>query len=157
MTKIDTQVIELIGRSRLSSELLRAGLEVAFPARDRGIDLIAYADLSEDVDEFVARPIQMKAASTASFSINAKYERVASLVIAYVWHLEDPNKAVTYALTWKEAFAIATEMNYTISNTYKNKGSYATTAPSAPLCQLLEPFKMTPEKWRAKILEEKGK
>lgn len=125
VTKIDAQIVELLGRNRLSSELLRAGLEVAFPARDRGIDLIAYADLSADVKEFIARPIQMKAASTASFSINTKYERVASLVIAYVWHLEDPSKAVTYALTWKEALAVATEMGYTSSDAYKNDQAYS--------------------------------
>ena len=76
---LDTQVIELLGRNRLVSELLRAGLEVAVPARDRGIDLIAYLDLIDPQDEakdpasagrvqrFAARPIQMKAASQQSF------------------------------------------------------------------------------------------
>ncbi len=44
--KLDTQVIELLGRQRLIAELLRDGLEVALPVRDRGVDLVAYADLS---------------------------------------------------------------------------------------------------------------
>ncbi|MBN1885820.1 MAG: hypothetical protein JW876_09910 [Candidatus Krumholzibacteriota bacterium] len=60
---MDTQVIELLGRNRIIDELLRAGLEVALPERDRGIDPVAYADLESKVDAFVARPIQMKAAS----------------------------------------------------------------------------------------------
>ena len=47
---VDSQVIELLGRNRLVSELLRAGLEVAIPARDRGIDLIAYLDLIDPPD-----------------------------------------------------------------------------------------------------------
>jgi hypothetical protein len=42
---MDTQLTELIGRNWLVNELLRAGLEVATPLRDRGIDLIAYFDL----------------------------------------------------------------------------------------------------------------
>ncbi len=42
---IDPQVVELLGRNKLISDLLRAGLEVALPMRDRGIDLIAYVDL----------------------------------------------------------------------------------------------------------------
>jgi hypothetical protein len=86
---------------------LRDGLDVAVPARDRGIDLIAYFDLSSNVKEFVARPIQMKASSEESFSIDRKYKRVANLIIAYVWHVHDPNATVTYALTYEEALAVA--------------------------------------------------
>lgn len=41
---LDTQQLELIGRSLLVGELLRDGLEVALPERDRGIDLIAYVE-----------------------------------------------------------------------------------------------------------------
>jgi hypothetical protein len=153
VAKIDTQVVELIGRNRLCSELLRAGLEVAVPARDRGVDLIAYADLSSDVKEFVARPIQMKAAAKSSFSINRKYERLASLIIAYVWHLEDHNMAVTYALTWKEALGVATKMGYTLTDSWTKKHSYGTTKPGVELRKLLQPFEMTSGKWRTKVLE----
>jgi hypothetical protein len=61
--ELDSQVIELLGHNRLADELFRSGLEVAHPARDRGVDLIAYVDLETHVQSFVARPIQMKAAS----------------------------------------------------------------------------------------------
>src|SRR5205085_571466 len=61
----DGQIVELRGRNWLVGELLRAGLEVARPERDRGIDLIAYADL-DATGRFVARPIQMKAATGRS-------------------------------------------------------------------------------------------
>src|SRR5437667_4051303 len=64
---MDTQMIEIMGRNRLIDELLRAGLEVALPLRDRGIDLIAYVDLADQVSAFVACPIQMKAASGRFF------------------------------------------------------------------------------------------
>ena len=53
---LDTQVVEVLGRQRLMAELLRDGLEVAVPARDRGVDLIAYVDLSQQVACFTARP-----------------------------------------------------------------------------------------------------
>ena len=55
----DKQIVELLGRNRLVDELLRADLEVAIPARDRGIDLIVYADKGRGVKNFVAKPIQM--------------------------------------------------------------------------------------------------
>ena len=157
MPKIDTQVVELIGRNRLVSELLRAGLEVAIPARDRGIDLIAYADLSMDVKQFVARPIEMKAASHSSFSINRKFKRVADLIIAYVWHLEDPSQAVTYALTWNETIKVARKMGYTRTDSWKKEDSYATNAPGVELRKLLLPYEMTPEKWRIKIVGRRTK
>src|SRR5262245_36602159 len=107
---VDTQVIELLGRNRLVDELLRAGLEVAFPIRDRGIDLIAYTDFGSDLEKYVARPIQMKAASQRNFSIDRKYEKFPDLIIAYVWSLSDPALACTYALSYSEAVSIGEEM-----------------------------------------------
>lgn len=108
---MDTQTIELLGRNRLMTELLHAGLEVAQPARDRGIELIAYVDLESRVNAFVACPIQMKAASTRAFSLNRKYSKISNLILAYVWGLKEPEKAVTYAMTFHEALAIAGHLN----------------------------------------------
>jgi len=48
-----TQVIELLGRNRLTDELLGAVLEVAIPERDQGVDLIAYLDLDPETGPFV--------------------------------------------------------------------------------------------------------
>ena len=90
----DSQVIELLGRNLLVAELVQAGLEVALPIRDRGIDLIAYADVGEGLLEFSACPIQMKAASKCSFSINSKYGVFPGLLIAFVWNVADPGNTV---------------------------------------------------------------
>ena len=38
---LDSQVTEYLGRNLLIDQLLRAGVEVAIPVRDRGVDLIA--------------------------------------------------------------------------------------------------------------------
>lgn len=86
---MDTQLTELIGRNKLVDELLRAGLEVAVPERDRGIDLIAYVDLKSQATSFIACPIQIKAASAKHFSINRKYAKVRDLILAFVWHVHD--------------------------------------------------------------------
>ncbi len=90
--------------------MLQANLEVALPLRDRGIDLIAFADLDTHVNSFIARPIQMKAASDKSFGIHKKYAKFPNLIIAYVWYLNDPSKTVTYGLTYHEAVQVADEM-----------------------------------------------
>lgn len=150
---MDSQIIELLGRNRLVDELLRADLEVASPLRDRGIDLIAYADLASSVPTFVARPIQMKAATGAVFALDQKYEKFPGLLIAYVWHLGgDPSAAVTYVLSYAEAFEVATSMGYTKTESW-DRGSYVATRPGEKLLTLLTPYQMTAEKWRQRVTQ----
>lgn len=142
----DTQVKGLIGRSRLIEDLLRAGLEIAVPLRDRGIDLIAY----KDFESFIARPIQVKAASARNFSIDQKYEKIDNLIIAFVWNAYDPNKTETYALTYRQAVAVGDKLGWTKTASWK-MGKYSQNSPSQELIRLLKPYKMTPERWRKKI------
>jgi len=80
---MDSQTVEITGRNYLVSMLVSDGLEVARPEGDRGVDLIAYLDLDE-ARRFVACPIQMKAATTASFGLFSKYERIAQLLLVHV-------------------------------------------------------------------------
>ena len=148
---IDAQAIELVGRSQLTSELLRAGIEVASPLRDRGIDLIAYVDTGDGVTAFTAVPIQMKAASARSFSINRKYDKFPNLLHAYVWGIQASECLATYALTQREAVEVGEAMGYTATDSWRISGLYSTTKPSAKLIALLEPYLMTPEKWKAKV------
>ena len=151
---MDTQIIELVGRNRLISELLQSGLEVALPLRDRGIDLIAYADLNPHEGRFIARPIQMKAASKTSFSIERKYEKFQDLILAYIWELDNPDKTVSYALTYSEAIRVGEEMGYTATDSWVKKGKYANTRPGRRLCNLLEPHRMTLQRWRQKVISK---
>jgi hypothetical protein len=134
------------------SEILRAGLEVATPLRDRGIDLIAYMDTGNAVSTFTAVPIQMKAASSRSFSINRKYDKFPNLLHAYVWGIQDRACLATYALTQPEAIEVANEMGYTATDSWRVSGLYATTKPSAKLVALLGPYLMSPEKWKERVL-----
>lgn len=150
-TRLDSQITELLGRNRLCDELLRAGLEIALPVRDRGIDLIAYVDLDPGMGRFHARPIQMKAASTAAFSIDRKYEKFPDLILAFVWHVSAERPAETYALVYGEALEIAGAMGWTATASWTQAGRYSTQAIAAPLLRQLEPFRMTPEAWRARM------
>ena len=110
---MNPQIVELIGRNYLTSELLKAGFEVAQPLRDRGIDLIAYIDIDDEIDRFVAIPMQLKAASQRSFSIDRKYNKFPNLIMVYVWNVLSDEASVIYALTQKEAVLVGDEMGYT--------------------------------------------
>ncbi|MGC3992063.1 MAG: hypothetical protein QM796_20695 [Chthoniobacteraceae bacterium] len=147
----DSQKIELLGRNRLIDELLRADLEVALPIRDRGIDLIAYADFGEGVQAYASCPIQMKASWTQGFGVDQKYAKFPNLILAYIWNLRDSSLAVTYAMSYAQACAIAESMDWTQTSSWK-RGAYSTSRPTTKLIALLEPYMMTVKAWRELIV-----
>jgi hypothetical protein len=147
---MDTQKTEIIGRNRLINELLEAGLEVATPIRDRGVDLIAYLDVDDEIDRFVAFPIQLKVSTQSRFSVDRKYDRFPNLILVYVWGIGSTDEAITYALTQGEATGIAESMGWTKTLSWE-KGDYHSRM-TRPLQGLLEPYKMTPTAWRKKIV-----
>ena len=146
---LDSQQVELIGRNLLIAQLVADGLEVAVPTRDRGVDLIVYSD-REEHGRFVAKPIQLKAASAQAFSLDQKYERVTELLLAYVWNVADPTNAVTMCLTYSEALAVAAEMGWTATTSWRN-GKYSNNSPGRRLRELLVPYEMHPGTWRERI------
>jgi hypothetical protein len=143
---VDTQVKEIIGRNYLVNELLAAGLEVAVPMRDRGVDLIAYADLEARAGHFIARPIQLKARWEQAFMLERKYERFPDLLYAFVFNLADQTQTVVYAFSVTEGLAIAEEMGWTKTASWA-RGAYSVTKPGRRLMGLLEPFRMTRDRW----------
>jgi hypothetical protein len=154
--KIDTQVVELAGRNWLTSELLRAGIEVARPERDRGVDLIAYIDIDTRVKDFVACPIQMKASTRKSFSLFQRQSKFRRLILTYVWDLGNPAETKCYALTYSEALRIVRTMGATKANAWKTGGKskrpgFSWNKPPKRLCSLLAPYEMNAEKWWGKI------
>ena len=117
--------------------------------RDRGIDLIAYLDA--EAAPLAAFPIQLKAATEATFSLDVKYERIANLVLAYMWHVGNPSRTVTFALTYGEALAVLEQMGHTKTESWTNQGRWVVTQPSERVRDLLEPYRMIPESWPRKF------
>jgi hypothetical protein len=160
--KPDSQLVELAGRNWLASELMRAGIEVARPERDRGIDLIAYLDRDKRAGRFIARPIQMKAASHARFSLYPKYGKFRGLLLAYVWNLgaENPSAIRCFALTYKEALGILRQMGYARTHTWRKGGAsgqrrYVVNKPSRELVALLSKYEMNSrDKWYERLAVE---
>jgi hypothetical protein len=145
---LDPQQIELLGRNRLVNEIIRAELEVSIPIRDRGIDLIAYADRAE---RFSSCPIQMKSSqSEGRFQIDRKYEKSAGIIFAFVWHLADRDKEITYALSYGDAVKIADQMGYTKTHSWKNLGGYSIRV-NPRLRELLKRYEGTPERWQTLV------
>lgn len=152
---MDTQAIEIIGRNILVNQLIRAGLEVAFPIRDRGIDLIIYSDRPEAEHDFSAIAIQLKVSSGKSFSINKIFEKTAQLIIVYVWDIESENPRA-FALTYCQVLKIASDCGYIKTQSWAEHGRYAVNNPGTRLQEMLSPYEMTSKRWRALFHKEKS-
>jgi hypothetical protein len=152
---MDAQVVEVLGRHLLVDQLLRAGVEVAQPIRDRGVDLIAYRERGADHLRCQAFPIQLKACSDRAWNIDRKYVDVPGLIIAHIWYVARPTDAVIYAMYYDQALAIAEAMKYAASSSWRDGGYYATTSPAARLVELLGEYRMTPQRWRDLVGDER--
>jgi hypothetical protein len=146
----DGQLTEIAGRHLLIANLISAGLEVAEPIRDNGIDLIAYSG-RQGSEDFVARPIQLKAYSHESFALDGKYDRIPHLLIAYVWNVREPQNSEIYALTFQEALGILEERGYARTDSWTQGRRYFVRSAGRELKKSLERFKMTRERWQEKF------
>lgn len=144
---MDSQQRELMGRHRLIESLLRGGLEVAAPLRDRGVDLVAYEPPGSP-GGFDAFPIQLKSFSGEGFSIHKKYAGVDRLVLAYVWHMHEPAQTSILALTYAEALSVAEDMGYTRTESWRaERGEYHVTKPGAGLRERLARYRIQEDCW----------
>lgn len=140
---LDSQQVEVLGRAALTSALVADGIEVARAERDAGIDLVAFT-----VSPWRMVPIQMKAATSAGFSIDRKYERVDRLVMVYVWNAQSAGSAEFYAMTWLQAVAIGGSLEWTRTAPWIDRGYYSTTKPSARVREAMAPHRVAPGRWR---------
>jgi len=147
LAKHDTQNVELAGRNLLATSLQLAGVEVARPERDHGIDLIAYLDDGT----FQAVPLQVKVASNQHFGVWPKYAKFPQLVLVFVWHINTQPRF--FAVTHDQSVALAEKMGWTKTRSWRGEISgppgYSTNAPSVALRKLLEPYEVkNPADWK---------
>ena len=153
----DNQIVELAGRYRLASELQRAGIEVARPERDHGVDLIAFIDSGT----FRARPVQLKSSRHENFNVHRRYARFPELMMVYVWDLDLPTSRF-FALTYPDAEAICEAMGWTTTHSWKGKtkgpAGYGTRKPSSGLQCLLDKYEIKkPEQWLVRLFPMNSK
>jgi hypothetical protein len=145
--KQDSQLVEIAGKHLLISRLVAAGFEVAEPLRDNGIDLIVY----RGDNGFTAWPIQMKASTQESFSLDSKYKKIPNILIAYVWNVNAEERGDVYLLTFNNAVKVMEIKGYAETDSWKKKGYYFVRNAGTELKSLLKQYGMTTEQWREKI------
>jgi hypothetical protein len=144
----DSQLVEIAGKHLLISRLVAAGLEVAEPLRDRGIDLIVY----RDEEKFNASPLQMKASTYESFSLDRKYAKFPNLLIAYVWNVNAGDKGEVYLMTFDQALKVMEAKGYSKTDSWTKNGYYFVRNAGKELKELLKPYRMEAQKWPERFL-----
>jgi hypothetical protein len=143
-----------LGRGRVTTDLQRAGFTVVrAPQGDGPQHLIAQATLNTSPPRKISRPIRVKAATESSFTVWRAWAQPLDLLLVYTWYVTEPAEAVTYALTYPEAEEITRRLGWQSSRSWQQLGGYGTTsaAQHRPLCDLLAPYRMTPERWWEKV------
>lgn len=140
-------IIEMLGRNHLITQLIEGRVHAAIPLWDQGVDLVAYY---QGEDRLVARPLQLKVAELSRWGVYKKYKDIPGLLMVYVWNVK--SKFQIYAMNYTEAEHLLSigKTDHAQSDSYKKKGFYHT-VPSKDLLEALEPFLMTQGKWRERL------
>jgi len=144
--RTDTQLTELLGTALLQNALMIDDIEVAYPVRDRGIDMLAYIDINS-ARLFRAIPIQIKAATAEGFGVDKKYEKFSELRIVHIWHVHSNSNARFFLTNYEETKELANGRK-TLANGRKN---WHTSAPSEDLKKKLKKYEVLPGEWKRKL------
>ncbi len=73
----------------VAAELMRRGIEVAHPASDRGVDLLAYRLTQKETVPGKFVPVQVKSRSGTGFNFQKGwFDKVPGLVLVHVWNIQ---------------------------------------------------------------------
>ena len=86
---INSALIGKTGEMLVAAELMRRGIEVAHPASDVGVDLLAYRLAPKETVASKFVPIQVKARSETGYNFQRQwFTRVPGVVLVHVWHVQ---------------------------------------------------------------------
>jgi hypothetical protein len=139
------------GKRVFVSNVQAAGLGIAEPLSDEHIDFLIYSDLKRQDRGLVSWAVQLITSVHKTFSLHKTDIRIPHSLLAYVWNAKDPNNSSVYALTFEEALRIIESKRYTETDSWVSKGGYSVTNAGIELQEMLEPYRMTQERWHQKL------
>jgi hypothetical protein len=125
------------GEALVAAELMRRGVVVAFPAYDRGIDLLAYR-----VDHF-DRPIravaiQVKARSGVGYNFQKSWFRIGGIALIQVWNVATVPEFYVFATLTEVEEALG---EHAKSPSWLKKEGFSNTTPSKSDLELMAPHR----------------
>jgi len=132
------------------SQVREAGLRLVEPPKKNGIDFFISSEGQAD-EAGASFPVKLKTSIHEVFSLYKKESRIPRLLMAYVWHANEPKDSEVYALTYKEALEIVKSKPYITSKSWVEDGGYSVTHAGAELKEMLMQYRMTPRKWHQRL------
>ena len=121
------------------AELLRRHIDVAYPAFDGGVDLIAYRGHNFEK----ALPIQVKARSATCYDFEKRWFDVRRIVLVQVWYVTTQPEFYIFRNVADVESALGSRHILTAS--WAARGAYNVTNPSAEQIERMQPHR---NKWR---------
>jgi hypothetical protein len=146
---VDTGATEVLGRTWLTTQLMREGIELARPERDRGVDLIAYTP-----DAAWMLPIQLKTIGLDGLTVFNKYVGTPLGIIYVLLSDADGGQAgrtetTAYLLTPEEAWAIPTALGQKFDPDVHT--TYRFSSLTRPLVEELQIRRVQPGTWHDRL------
>lgn len=86
--QVSPALVGKAGELLVAAELMRRGIEVAHPASDVGVDLLAYRLRPKETVPTKIVPIQVKARTASGYNFQrAWFDRCPGVVLVHVWHV----------------------------------------------------------------------
>lgn len=79
---LDAALVGKAGEALVAGELLRRHIDIAYPAFDGGVDLMAYR--GHDFDRVI--PIQIKTRSSTCYVFQKRWFEIQNIILIQVWH-----------------------------------------------------------------------
>ncbi len=139
-----------VGKDIFISHIQSAGLKIAEPLSRERIDFLIYRDGGPD-RELIPFAVQIKTSIHKTFSLHKNDLKMPRSLLAYVWNAKDYEESSIYAITYKEALHVLKEKGYAATDSWMSKGGYSVTDAGTDLKEMLEPYRMTPERWQQRL------
>jgi len=119
----------------VAAELLRRHIDVAYPAQDGGIDLLAYR--GHDLSRII--PIQVKARTSTCYEFQKGWFRIDGLVLVQVWYVTEIPEFFIFGNLGDVANALGPQ--HVATQSWLAKGNYNVTTPTADHLKRMQPHK----------------
>jgi hypothetical protein len=138
------------GRHIFVSQVKAAGFKLAEPLSDESIDYLIYSAAGRN-HQLVSYAVKLKTSSSKTFYLYKKYADIPRFLLVYIWNARGSEESSVYALTYEEALRIVEAKGYAKSEAWVKQGGYSVTHAGTELKEMLNPYRMTLERWQQKL------
>ena len=130
--RVNPALIGKAGEMLVAAELMRRGVEVAYPASDVGVDLLAFRLGKKQTVPNRIVPIQVKARSEYGYAFQKSwFSRVPGVVLVWVWHVRYELETSPEFFVFQDIGQVESALgDHVETHSWRELGGYSTTKPT---------------------------